>query len=628
MKVASILFCVMAAAFAIGDAARSYAASQLHFFSVSDCVGQVAAMLAREAWSAGYAKALDPLFAELVRHLGTMPVSVVFAALAVSAWLLRAVWRRTRALLRGAASRSAVIEPPKTAAGAEAVQNGGAPPGNGDARKMVAPAGKGALVAAPPRSAAALPQSRLVPATSDRDFLPAALEILVTPPSPAATTLTLTICAAFAAALVWLYLDWIDIHAVALGKVQPNGRSKVVQPFEPGKIVRIGVENGATVNAGDLLLELDSTETGADRDVLTRDLEAASAEIARRRAAIEAVKARSADTPPIAFEAAAPDLVRRREESVLAADLGQLNATIAGLKAQLAEKQSTKSRLGSSITARQQLIALSKERVEMRREIETRGVGSRALVIEALQQYETHVTTDASERGQLIEIDSAMESLERRIDEVRSQFVADQTQKLAEMDRRRDRTIQELIKARSKNERTQLRAPIAGTVQQLNVTTVGQVVASGQALLTVVPLDGPIEVEAMITNRDIGFVEVGQAAVVKVEAFPFARYGTIDAKIAKVSRDAVDERSANGMTDSATATRPQGMSAPNSSQAGSLVFPATLTLARNTIRVDNKDIPLTPGMAVSVEIKTGQRRAIDYILSPLREVTSRAGTER
>ena len=305
-----------------------------------------------------------------------------------------------------------------------------------------------------------------------------------------------------------------------------------MQPLEAGKVVAISVENGATVNAGDVLLELDPTETTADREALARDLEAANGEAARRIGAIAAADSEALRPLPITFDAGVGEQVRRRETAVLAADLAQLRSAIASSQAQLAEKQATKQRLGASIDARQKLIALSKERVEMRKEIDARGAGSRAMIIEALQQYETHVTTDESERGQLIELDAAMASLKRKFEETVTQFIADQTQKLSDIERKRDRLVQELVKAQSKKDRTQLRAPISGTVQQLSVTTVGQVVASGQSLLTVVPLDGPIEVEAMITNKDIGFVEAGQPAVIKVEAFPFTRYGTINASVA------------------------------------------------------------------------------------------------
>jgi hemolysin D len=245
-------------------------------------------------------------------------------------------------------------------------------------------------------------------------------------------------------------------------------------------------------------------------------------------------------------------------------------------------------------------------------------------VIEALEQYENAMTQDAGDRGQLIETDAAMRSLERKIDEVVTQFVADQSQKLAEAEHKRDRAEQELIKAQSKSDRTQLKAPIAGTVQQLAVASIGQVVTSGQPLLTLVPLDASIEVEAMIANKDIGFVASGQRAIVKVEAFPFTRYGTIEASVAKVSRDAVDERDATNLSDASNAAKAQQDASTQPSRTQNLVFPATIRLVRNSIEIDGREVALTPGMAVTVEIKTGQRRVIDYLLSPLREVAAQS----
>jgi hemolysin D len=331
---------------------------------------------------------------------------------------------------------------------------------------------------------------------------------------------------------------------------------------------------------------------------------------------------------PIEFPAVIAAPVRAREERVLLDELNQLRSSIGSLKAQLAEKTATKQRLAATISAREKLIALAKERVAMRQEIDAKGAGSRAQVIEAMQQYEAQITTDTGDRGQLIETDAAMQSLERKIEETVDQFVAGQSEKLAEVERKRDRLEQELIKAQSKTDRTQLKAPIAGTVQQLAVTTVGQVVTSGQALLTLVPADGPIEVEVTIANKDIGFVHPGQPAAVKVEAFPFTRYGTIDGEVAKVSRDAVNERDATDLSDAATAARPQLGTPSQTSHTQNLVFPATIRLRQRTINVDGKEVPLSPGMAVTVEIKTGQRRAIDYLLSPLREIATQAGRER
>ena len=191
--------------------------------------------------------------------------------------------------------------------------------------------------------------------------------------------------------------------------------------------------------------------------------------------------------------------------------------------------------------------------------------------------------------------------------------------------------MQDLVKAKSKNERTRLRAPVAGVVEQLAVTTIGQVVSSGQSLMTIVPPDAPLEIEAMILNKDIGFVREGQEAVIKVEAFPFTRYGTIDGKVINVSPDAVDLRNAPNLSEAAAAVRPQSgaPSAPNSGQGGpELAFPATIAPSRHSLAIEGKDVKLSPGMSVTVEIKTGTRRILSYFLSPLREMVSQAAHER
>lgn len=482
---------------------------------------------------------------------------------------------------------------------------------------------------AAPASKLTVPRPRLTQLTNiDREFLPAALEILATPPSPVAKTLLVVICALFVAALAWSYYGWIDIYAVAPGKIQPDGGSKVVQPLEIGKVVAIHVQNGSRVKAGDVLIELDATEATAERDAQARDLEAANAEAARRKTAIAAAARGVLEPPPITFSVDVREPVRRREEGVLAADFAQLGSIVAGLKAQLVEKQATMERLTSTIGERKNLIALTKERVAMKEKLEAMGGGSRAQTIEAQEQYETQVTTDIKDRGELIETDASIGTLDRKIDEAVRQFIAEQSQKLAAIEQKRDHLEEDLIKAQTKVGHTELTAPIAGTVQQLGVSSVGQVVASGRPILTIVPLDDAIEVQAMIANEDIGFVNIGQQAVVKVDAFPFTRYGTISGTVEKVFRDAVDERDAPELSDAANAARPQQAAPGSPAKTQNLVFPSTIRLAQRFIQIDGKSVALMPGMAVSVEIKTGRRRAIDYLLSPLREVSSQAAGER
>jgi hemolysin D len=463
----------------------------------------------------------------------------------------------------------------------------------------------------------------------DREFLPAAIELLETPPSPVSIAAIWVICGIFTAALAWSYFGWLEIYAVAQGRIQPSGRSKVLQSLDPGKVATIAVANGTRVGVGDLLIELDARETAADQEEQKRDLESALAEVARRRAAIDTARSGAKELPKVIYPAGTSQDIQARENAVLVADLSQLLSSRATLLAQRAERLATCDRLKASIAAREKLIAVDKEHVDMRETLNQTKAASRAQVIETIQQYQAQVTTQAGEKGQLAENEVALFTLDRKLDETTSQFIADQTQKLVESARKADRFKGEFVKANTKHERTRLTAPISGTVQQLAITTVGQVVSPGQPLMTIVPYDAPIEIEALIQNQDIGFVQPGQPAVVKIESFPFTRYGTVDGIVLQVSRDAVDEREAELLSDPKSGGRTQFTTASRDlSKNQNLVFPATIALAKKSINVDGKDIPLSPGMAVTVEVLTGHRRALDYVLSPLREVASSSAHER
>ena len=492
-----------------------------------------------------------------------------------------------------------------------------------DPKESGRPAGKGRALTPP----LTIVRSRVDAA--HREFLPAALELIDTPPSPVAVSLLWFVCLAFSSLLAWSYFGHLDIYATASGKVQPNGGSKVVQPLSPGRVIAMHVENGSHVKAGDILIELDPTETSADRKALALELQATKAEIARRRVAIEIASDDSLSIRPIPFEEGVSDVVRSREEGVLAADVAHLASTRDSLKAELAESIARYDRMQMTVEARNKLLSVLKERVDARNAIDVQGGGYRAKVIDALQEYEREKTNLASDEGQLIEVAANKNSVKTKIEGAVAEFIDEQTSKLAEAQRKRDGLEQDLVKATVKEAQTRLTAPISGMVQQLAVTTVGQVVSSGQALMTIVPDDTPIEVEAMILNRDIGFVKVGQPVTIKIDAFPFTRYGTLDGTVSTISRDGVDQKTAANLSDAASLTRPQGASAAsNAATAETLAFPARIALSRETIDVDGRQVHLRPGMAVTVEVKTGQRRAIDYVLSPLREIKSASLQER
>jgi hemolysin D len=500
-----------------------------------------------------------------------------------------------------------------------------------------------ALASAPAKAREAAP-----PGVSgrNREFLPAAIEILETPAPPLPVAMMLTICAFFALALAWSFFGRLDVNAVAPGKLEATGRVKVIQSLDPGKVAAIHAENGARVRAGDLLLELDPAEAAADEREAREALQAGLSEIARRRMAIDAARAAQRlavenGAPLPALEALAanpqgkidwgeppPDGVQAREEAVLSADLSQLADTLRALDKQVAEKQATLQRLRMSIAYQTVLIDTLTERVNTRQQAIDLRVGTKINLYDAKEELQRSQSSLASDQGQLIETDAAIGELMSEKTKALSQFIAENENKAEEASRKADEARQALAKATARLANTKLYAPIDGVVQQLSVTTFGQVVGAGQQLAMVTPTDGALQVEALVANMDIGFIRIGQDVAVKLDAFPFTRFGALHGKVVAIAAAAVDEQQAKRSL--ANATTP-GNAAPDSmapGQAPSFVFPVTVAIDETAMHVDGATIPLTPGMTATVDIKTESRRVIDYLLSPLAKTMSEAMTER
>ncbi|QWK81107.1 HlyD family efflux transporter periplasmic adaptor subunit [Ochrobactrum sp. BTU1] len=202
--------------------------------------------------------------------------------------------------------------------------------------------------------------------------------------------------------------------------------------------------------------------------------------------------------------------------------------------------------------------------------------------------------------------------------------IADYSTRLSEAERRVDELEQQFIKAQKRRQAMKIESPIDGIVQLSSITTVGQVVTAGAELMRVVPKNNQIEIEAYLPNRDAGFVKAGQHAVIKIEAYPFTRFGVIEGTVTNVATDAIPEPDAQQL-ESTAAREPQSfVPTGNVQRMQNLVFPITVIPDQTTIAVNGRPMPLTPGMAVTVEVKTGKRRILEYLFSPLVEITSQA----
>jgi hemolysin D len=517
--------------------------------------------------------------------------------------------------------------------------------------------------AAPPDAPPPRPSPPASPAVGgrDREFLPAALEILETPPPPLPIALMATICACALAALAWSYFGRLDVHATAPGKIETAGHAKVIEPLDPGKIAAFHVETGQPVKAGEVLLELDPAEAEADTVSAQDALNASLAESARRRYAIDAVRAAEAQAQgaqdrldargkdeaaqaadfgsieslagqaelKVAWDEALPETFRLREEAVLRADLTQLSDALRALDRQMAQKLASHKRLDMSIAFQNTLMDTLNQRVSTRQQAIDLNVGTKINLYDAKEELEKSEAALASDQGQLIETDAALKEVQSEKAKTVSQFIADNENKLAEAERKADEARQALAKAAARLARTKLYAPIDGVVQQTAVTTVGQVVTTGQQLIVLTPIGGELQVDALVANLDIGFVKLGQDAVIKVDAFPFTRFGALHGKVVKIASAAIPEQEAKRALANATATANLAPGAPTApGQPESFVFPVTVSLDQTAMKIDDAIVPLTPGMTAAVEIRTDSRRVIDYLLSPLAKIGSEALKER
>lgn len=442
-------------------------------------------------------------------------------------------------------------------------------------------------------------------------FLPAALEIVETPPSPVGRALGFVIILMFSATLVWAWYGTIDIVASATGKIMPSGRTKVIQPFETGVVRAILVQDGQAVSAGEVLVELDPTVNAADRDRLRSDLLAERLNIARLRAALAGGEDPLAVfTPP----ADAPATLVGVQRQLLVNQVGEHRAKVAALGRQQAQKEAEQATIQATIQKLEAVIPVIQPRVDMRRTLMEKDLGSKIAYLETLQLLLERQKELGIQSSHLQEAAAAVSALR----ETRSQAVAEfrraLSDELAKSEQKAIGLSQELIKAEQKTRLQRLAAPVDGVVQQLAIHTVGGVVTPAQSLMVVVPSDSRLEIEAMVPNRDIGFVHPGQAAEIKVDTFNFTRYGLLHGEVLSVSQDAIIRERKQERGDE----RGQGGEANSSEPKGQeLTYSARISLDRTRMQIDDRMVNLSSGMAVTVEIKTGSRRILSYLLSPL-----------
>ena len=442
--------------------------------------------------------------------------------------------------------------------------------------------------------------------TDPGEFAPEILRVQTSPPRPLPRAVLAAGLGLFVAALMWAALAHLDIVAVAQGKLIPNSSLKIVQPAEAGIVSEILVSEGESVRAGQLLMRMDATLSAAELDSL-------KSELAQKSLALRRIDAQLNETP-LAAEPGESAALFHHAQAQLAANRLALEAAIAQERAswersrqEMAAAQATKSKL-------EQTLPHYRGQDEAFRKLVHEGFAGRIMAddksrerIEKEQDNEAQSYVVAREQAN-------MNLFERRIAQLKSEYVRQLQAERVEIAQRLDKLRPELAKQEHRHSLLELRAPQDGRIKDLATHTSGAVVQPGTILMTLVPASESLIGEVWLSNEDVGFVHTGQAAKLKFAAFQFQKYGMLDALVEQVAADATVPE--------------QGTASTGAPQSAAMAYRTAVALKDQVLVADGARYRLAPGMQISAEIKLGERTVLEYLFSPIQKAFHEAGRER
>lgn len=439
------------------------------------------------------------------------------------------------------------------------------------------------------------------------EFMPAALELQESPPNPLVRWLAWVLIALFVLTLVWACIGKVDVVSSAEGKIIPSSRVKQIQPLTKGFVKAIHVKEGQFVNQGDALIELDRTITAADQARMQQELHNASLNLASAEA-LQQFLANQSDSldkknpqPNTAtdIQLKVHAAIKPTETEILLhqqktwEQWQQYQAQLSSLHSGLKKVQSEKIGNQETIKKLQQTLPMITKRAQALESLYAKNMASEVEYLELEQQRIERAQDLAAQQQMQQQLNAAINEAQQQINSLRADTLGKLLTQIADSRNQIATISEELVKATDMNDKQILYAPVSGYVQQLAINTIGGIVTEAQELMIIVPEEENLEVQVMLGNQDVGFVQKDMAAEIKIHTFPFTKYGLIDATVTHISDDAIIDEKLG------------------------LVYTMHLKMHKSTIRVEAKDVKLIPGMAVTAEVKTTQRRVIEYFLSPL-----------
>ncbi len=431
------------------------------------------------------------------------------------------------------------------------------------------------------------------------DFLPDSQAVTRVGANRFAWYLSIAVMSFFVLFLFWSNQAVVEEVTRGEGSVIPSGRVQVVQNLEGGILSEMLVADGQIVRRGDVLLRISNTVAASD----FRDLRTQYNNLKGVIARLEAEAFDRSLTFPDDVRREAPDVVRN-EEALHRSRTLQLQSQVAVLRDQIAQRQNEMTEAQGRIESLQRSIALAREERSITAPLVTQGVAARMDLVRIERQI-------ADLDGQLSNVrltvprnQSALNEAQRRVEERLATFRNDAR---AELNQRQAQfaSVDEKIQAfEDRVQRTEVRSPVRGTIKEVKVNTVGGVIRPGQDLIEIVPLEDTLLVEARVRPADIAFLHPGQKSTVKITAYDYSIYGSLNGQIEQISADSIKD------------------------EKGESFFRVRVRTDKAQIGNEANPLPIIPGMTATVEILTGQKTVLAYIMKPLLKARERALTER
>ena len=424
------------------------------------------------------------------------------------------------------------------------------------------------------------------------EFLPAAEEIVETPAAPLGALVIWLVTLLLIVAFAWSYFGRIDIVAVANGKISTEGSTKIIQPAVSGVVKSINVHEGQRVKKGETLLALDKTT--AEKDVATANQSLNAARVERDILWRLAV---GGNTDDIINNADLPDEAKAMlrqfassQTALSAARQQAVNGMISNYQQQLQLNQQAKNQLETNAQN------LKNRKAEIEKRLPNANPVDKLRLQNELSNIDQRIASADSavlgQNQQLLQSQSALTQAQNQSQTQTAEINSAFNNQIIASEKRIIELENNLVKAKQILAQTTITAPVDGTVLSLTVKTIGGVVNAGQQLAQIVPEKVPLYVDAALDNQDVGFVKPGQRVVVKVATYPFQRYGYLEGTVENISPDAIQD------------------------DKKGLIYKAKIKLNDDKSSKQNQ-LKLLPGMSVSAEITTGQRRIIEFFLDPL-----------